>query len=162
VEPVLPPAPSAKTPEEKFAEYLSLRGKRFSRAQRQLVCYIFSYHEHFTANKLLRDIEERGLHISRATVYRTLALLVDAGLLQTHRFNDELAYEHAYGYPEHDHLYCKKCGAIIEFRAPELLELRERVARAHQFRAETHRFVVCGICEKCSRTQARPRKLDLV
>ena len=153
------PAASA---EEKFAEYLALRGKRLSRAQRELVRYIFSYHDHFTATKLIDDIRAKGMKISRATVYRTLARLVDAGLLRTHRFEDQVAYEHQYGYPEHDHLYCRSCGKIVEFTAPELAELRDRVAREHRFRAETHRFIITGLCEACALQRARRRKVDLI
>lgn len=152
----------AASAEEKFAEYLALHGMRMTRAQRALVRYIFSYHDHFTANKLLQDLQAKGLNISRATVYRTLARLVDAGLLRTHRFENQVAYEHAYGYPEHDHLYCRRCGAIIEFSAPELAELRDRVAREHGFRAESHRLVITGLCEKCALSRTRRRRVDLI
>lgn len=153
---------TARSAEEKFAEYLALHGKRLTRAQRDLVRYIFSYHDHFTATKLIDDIRDKGLKISRATVYRTLARLVDAGLLRTHRFEDQVAYEHSYGYPEHDHLYCRQCGKIVEFAAPELAELRDRVAREHRFRAESHRFVVTGLCESCALQKARRRKVDFI
>ncbi len=158
----LPQAERQGDPVEKFAEYLALHGMRLTRPQRELVEYIFRYHDHFTATKLLQDIQQKGLKVSRATVYRTLARLVDAGLLRTHRFENQVAYEHAYGYPEHDHLYCRNCGKIEEFSVPELGELRDRVAREHRFRAETHRFVITGLCEECAIASSRRRRVDLI
>lgn len=158
----LQPVSVAGSPEEKFAEFLTLTGKRFSRTQRQLVRHIFSYHEHFTANKLVSDVERIEIGVSRATVYRTLASLVSAGLLRKHRFGDVDAYEHDYGYPEHDHICCSKCGKIVEFQSAELAAILERVAREQRFRLASHRLVVTGVCEGCQYRSGSRRKLDMI
>ena len=101
--------------------------------------------------------------MSRPTVYRTLSEFVDAGLLRKFELDGRGVYEHDYGYPQHDHLYCKQCQQLIEFHSDELLALRSAVAREHQFRVTGHRFIVTGICRDCAKSRKRvKRKVDLV
>ena len=71
-----------------------------------LVGHIFNSHKHFDADELVRDLHDAGHRVSRATVYRTLRLLVEAGLLRELRLTNRSAFEHDYGYPAHDHLHC--------------------------------------------------------
>ena len=158
----LPPVEVSELPEDKFAEFLAMRGKRLTKPRRGLVRHVFSYHDHFTAEDLVRDAERQKLGVGRATIYRTLALLVEAGMLRKQPFGDQNVYEHDYGYPEHDHLYCTKCRKILEFHADELEELRERVSREHRFRANSHRFIISGICAACNQSRSAKRKLDMV
>ena len=156
----LTPVQVTNAPERKFAEYLELRGQRLTKDRAELIRHVFSYHDHFTAEDLETDLKAKG--ISRATVYRTLPLLVEAGLLRKLRFGDRDAYEHDYGYPDHDHLYCTKCRQIKEFHNEDLVELRDRLAREHGFRGVTHRFVISGLCESCFRAKGTTRRLDFV
>lgn len=158
----LPSVQVSERPDEKFEEFLEMHGHRKTKGRRELVRHIFSYHDHFTAEDLVLDVERRKIRVSRSSIYRTLSLLVEAGLLRKLRFGDRDAYEHDYGYPEHDHLYCTKCGKILEFYAGELEQLRDRVAREHRFRATSHRFIIAGLCDSCSRSSAAVRKLDFV
>jgi Fur family ferric uptake transcriptional regulator len=72
-------------------------------------------------------------------------------------------YEHDYGYPQHDHLHCQVCDKLIEFQAEELAEIREAVAREHNFRCTGHRLIITGVCRECSRTRHRRQSpLDLI
>ena len=80
-----------------------------------MVRYIFSSHNHFDADQLIEAMRLAGFHPRRATVYRTLAKLVDAGLLRRLDMGPRMFYEHDYGYPHHEHLHCQVCGKIIEF-----------------------------------------------
>ena len=139
-----------------------MHGHRHTRGRRDLVGHIFSYHEHFTADDLVFDVKRKKIGVSRATIYRTLDLMVEAGLLRKLRFGDRDAYEHDYGYPEHDHLYCTKCKKIVEFHNDELVALRERTAGEHHFRSTAHRFVITGLCEECFQARGSKRKLDFV
>jgi Fur family ferric uptake transcriptional regulator len=149
------------TPQERFEEYLRSRKMRFTQERRTLVDYVFSQHEHFDANTLLEELSdkfERQSRPSRATVYRTLTELVEAGLLRKFEVGGRDVYEHDYGYPQHDHLYCKKCEKLIEFQSDELVELRNRVARDHGFRVSGHRLIITGICADCSAAKQRVRR----
>ncbi len=132
--------------------------------RRVLVEYVFSQHDHFDADALIEKLPRKGQegYVSRPTVYRTLAEFVDAGLLRKFELDGRAVYEHDYGYPQHDHLYCQSCQKLIEFQSDELLKLRDQVAQQHQFHILGHRMIITGICETCRRSkhQRRRRKQD--
>lgn len=150
------------TPEEKFQEYLTTKGMRLTHERSLIVEEVFSDHSHFDAEELVERL--RKLNVSRATVYRTLNCLEEAGLLRkVARTNDRDVYEHDYGYPQHDHLICGKCGSMTEFHSDELAQLLANVAGAHGFLMEGHRLEVYGTCADCARPPRRKfKKLDLI
>jgi Fur family ferric uptake transcriptional regulator len=154
----------SQSPEDKFREFLSSRPKpqRFTDQQRDMVRYIFSKHHHFDADQLIDDIKSAGLGISRATVYRTLAKLVDAGLLRRLEIGPRMFYEHDYGYPQHEHMHCDTCGKMIEFQDPAIEAAMHEVCRQHQFNATGHTFIIRGTCDECNRARVNKRRLDLI
>jgi Fur family ferric uptake transcriptional regulator len=160
----LPPVAVSQSPEEKFREFLSSRPKpqRFTDQQRDMVRYIFSQHNHFDADQLIDDMKKAGLEVSRATVYRTLGKLVDAGLLRRIELGPRMCYEHDYGYPQHEHMHCDQCGEMIEFQSPAIEEALHEVCREHQFNATGHSFIIRGTCSKCNRASVNRRRLDLI
>ncbi len=153
------------TPQERFEEYLQSRGMRNTDQRRLLVEHVFSHHDHFDADMLIEQLPRKGEegYVSRPTVYRTLNEFVDAGLLRKFELDGRAVYEHDYGYPQHDHLYCSQCQQLLEFQSEELLRLRDKVAREHQFRVTSHRLIITGVCDQCRRKRRRPkRKQDLI
>ena len=160
----LPAVPVSQSPEAKFREYLASRPRpqRFTDQQRDLVRYIFSQHHHFDADQLIDDMKRAGFRVSRATVYRTLAKLVDAGLLRRLEIGPRMCYEHDYGYPQHEHLRCDRCGKMIEFQSPAIESAIREVCRQHAFQAAGHTFVIRGVCAECNRARVTKRMLDLV
>ncbi|MGE0609344.1 MAG: Fur family transcriptional regulator [Pirellulales bacterium] len=152
------------TPQQRFEEFLQSRGKRNTGPRRTIVDQVFSHHEHFDADELLAQLAANpaGRKVSRPTVYRTLTEMVDAGLLREMPLAGRRVYEHDYGYPQHDHLFCQKCKALIEFSNDEVKEIREAVARQHQFRETGHRLIIFGTCAECSKPKRRHRPLDLI
>jgi len=153
------------SPRDRFDEYLQSRGKRITQQRRSLVDYIFERHDHFDADELIGSLAGRpgGDRISRPTVYRTLNELVEAGLLRKMTLGGRAVYEHDYGYPQHDHLYCQMCDKLIEFSSEELQSIRDAVAREHDFRVIGHRLIITGICHDCSRKRHRRQSpLDLI
>lgn len=163
-ESALASVPTALTPLARFQEFLQSRGKRVTQQRKIIVEQVASRHEHFDADQLLADLllTEHRKNVSRPTVYRTLSEMVDAGLLRKMTLNGRAVYEHDYGYPQHDHLHCTECDKLIEFQSDELLQLREAVAREHQFRVNAHRLIISGVCLECRLSKQRKRKLDLV
>lgn len=151
-----------ESPEEKFREFLEIRGEKLTQPRRVLVRHVFDSHKHFDADELVTDLQGAGQKVSRSTVYRTLRLLVEAGLLRELRLTNRTAYEHDYGYPSHDHLHCSECNTVVEFRNDDIRRLRESVAMANGFRAVGHRFVITGVCSKCARASSPRRRLDLI
>ena len=152
----------AVSPMEKFREFLLTKNLRMTRERATIVEEVFSSHEHFEAEQLVQRLAEQ--RVSRSTGYRTVKLLEEAGLIRkVARQDSRDVYEHDYGYPQHDHLICKKCGELIEFHLHEIGELLETVARKHGFRMEGHRLEVFGLCDKCCRPpKTRPKKLNLL
>jgi Fur family transcriptional regulator, ferric uptake regulator len=155
----------ASTPLQRMEEYLQSRGKRMTHQRRTLVEQVFSHHDHFDAEDLCAQLKRvlGTRKVSRPTVYRTLAEMVDAGLLVKMDLNGRAVYEHGYGYPPHDHLHCMKCNKLIEFKSDELAAICEAVARQHQFRVRDHRMLVSGVCADCQRASLRPqRRIDRI
>ena len=159
----LEPLGMAVSPSEKFREFLSSKGLRMTRERAIIVEEIYSSHEHFDAEQLnerLARLHEK--RVSRSTIYRTLTQLEDAGLIRkVARQDDREIYEHDYGYPQHDHLICKRCGTLIEFHNENISELLDEIARKYGFRMEGHRLEVSGLCNDCAQPpQTRPKKLN--
>ncbi len=163
-DPALPGVEVSQSPEEKFREYLASRPRpqRFTGQQRDMVRYIFSKHNHFDADQLIDEMKQEGFHVSRATIYRTLGKLVDAGLLRRLNIGTRTHFEHDYGYPQHDHLYCQTCRKMIEFQSSDLETLLRDVCRQNNFQFQGHSFVIRGVCAACNRARAVNRRLDLV
>jgi Fur family transcriptional regulator, ferric uptake regulator len=160
----LPAVQVSQSPEDKFREYLASRPRpqRFTGQQRDLVHHVFAQHHHFTTEQLIRDLQANGLDISRATVYRTLSKLVDAGLLRKLELGSDTYYDHDYGYPQHEHLLCEQCKRLIEFQHPDIESAVSEVASQHQFQYSGHTLIIRGVCLDCNRARATKRRLDLI
>ena len=115
----LPSVEVSASPRDKFEEFLATRSLRLTPERAAIVDEVFSSHRHFDGDELTaRLIDRKGdVRVSRATVYRALRLMVEAGLLRrVARPNGREVYEHDYGYPQHDHFICRECGQLIEFQ----------------------------------------------
>lgn len=152
------------SPQERFEEFLQARGKRVTRQRRVIVDHVAGRHEHFDAEQLLDELRKTkaGARASRPTVYRTLAEMVGAGLLKTMVLDGRTVYEHDYGYPQHDHLYCSGCRQLIEFSSEEVAKICDAVAAQHRFRAQSHRLIVTGLCFDCRASRSKSRLQDRV
>lgn len=143
------------SPQDRFTQFLAARGKRMTQQRRLILETVFSHHDHFDADELMGHLQEliQGRQLSRPTIYRTLAELVEAGLLRKMAFEERAVYEHDYGYPSHDHLHCQLCNRLIEFQSPAIEDLCARAARKHHFQVLGHRLFVTGICAECRARQ---------
>jgi Fur family transcriptional regulator, ferric uptake regulator len=161
---VLTPLQVAHSPEDKFREYLASRPRpqRFTAPQRDLIRYVFRQHRHFDAEELCAAASREGIRASRATIYRTLAKLVEAGLLRRVPLGERVVYDHDYGYPQHAHLHCTRCGRMIEVTSGELENLVPTLAGKQHFQATSYNLVVRGTCYDCNRARTMKRKLDLI
>ncbi len=160
----LPAVRVSQTPEDKFREYLATRNppQRLTTQQLELVRHIFKQHRHFDTEALIDDLKANQLKISRATVYRTLTKLVDAGLLLRVEVNNRTFYDHDYGYPQHEHLFCEQCEKMIEFQHPAIDAIIREVASRHGFQVKEHRLVIQGVCQECKQARMSRRRLDLI
>ncbi|MBA3314540.1 MAG: transcriptional repressor [Planctomycetaceae bacterium] len=156
----------AISPVEKFREYLATKAQRLTTERRFIVEEIFADHDHFDVDQIVMRLSQRddGKRVSRSTVYRTVSALEEAGLLRKiARADGRDLYEHDYGYPQHDHLICRRTGKLIEFHSPELDEILQKVAAEHGFRMEGHRLEVYGLsAEACRPARRSYGKLDRI
>ena len=134
-----------------FVKHLKDHGIKNTRSRQTILEAVLHLDEHFEAEQLVYLLREQGHRVSKATVYRTLPILVACGILKQVRFDVKQAhYELAFGEAPHDHMVCRRCGRIVEFAADEVVELRARIARRHHFHAISHRFQLSGLCWECS------------
>jgi Fur family ferric uptake transcriptional regulator len=144
---------------ESTSEYIqSLRpagGKRSSK--RDLIVNVFLRQEgHLSADDLVDLIRREDQKISRATVYRTLQWMVEAGIARKVDFGEgRFRFEHSYRHPRHFHLICKSCNRSSEFLSSDIEALVEEIAAARNFSARQSVVQIYGTCEEC-RTGRQP------
>ena len=105
---------------------------------------------HRESEDVYMAIKTRKTHVSRATVYRTLDILVQHGFARKLNLGDGRArYETKIDSPHHDHMICNNCGKIIEFVNHEIEKMQEEIAKHHQFKLQQHIHQLFGICREC-------------
>lgn len=138
--------------EDHFERRLREQGLRATRERRSILAHAFKHFGHFQAADLLASLHRHGHRVSRATVYRTIAHLVEAGLLRRHELGDRgTVYEPVFGREHHEHMVCVRCGRILEFVEHDIEKLQEEVCRRHGFRPLSHTLHIQGICGNCRR-----------
>jgi len=136
-----------------FRKYLEKRGLKLTAERQAVFDELFARHEHFEADELLVRLRAKHKKISRATIYRTLDLLVDSGIVGRVRIRESgYRYERLRAGEHHDHLICDFCGRVIEFFEPRIESLQDEVAARHGFVLLSHSHQMRGICRQC-----RPR-----
>ena len=105
---------------------------------------------HRESEDIYLAIKSHKIHVSRATVYRTLDILVQNNFVRKLNFGDGRArYERKIDILHHDHLICVKCGKIIEFVDPKIEELQEIIANQYHFSLQRHIHQLFGLCKEC-------------
>lgn len=134
--------------------HLQQRGFRWTSQRSLIVRTALATHTHFTAEQLLELCRRVDPKVSRATVYRTLTVLEEAGFVEGLDTGDGgRRFEHVLGHEHHDHMVCLHCGAIFEFRDDELERRQEAAAKRAGFQVERHSLRIYGRCRDCQRSQ---------
>ena len=136
--------------------YLEEKKLRPTRERYLLLDELLKMNGHFDADQLFATLTKKGLKASRATVYNTLDLLVNCGLISKYRFGENHSkYEKAFGRPRHDHMICLDCGEIIEFVTPRLEAIQKEVCEEKSFEPHNSTLQIFGICSRCSSRQRK-------
>jgi len=131
-------------------------GKRSSKRE-QIVNVFLRQEGHLSADDLVDLIRKEDQRISRATVYRTLQWMVDAGIARKVDFGEgRFRFEHSYRQPRHFHLICKTCHRSFEFLSSDIESLVEEVAAARSFTASQSVVQIYGTCDECRTGKASP------
>ncbi|MFQ5844433.1 MAG: Fur family transcriptional regulator [Planctomycetota bacterium] len=140
-----------------FRRFLKKKDLKVTRQREILLRRIFQREEHFTVESLEERVKGDG--ISRATIYRTLQLMRECGLVEEVEFGDERRhYEHVFGHRPHDHLVCVDCNKVFEVPAEDITELRKSIAQRLGFAPVGHSLRVEVRCEDLRRNGVCNRK----
>ena len=136
---------------EQFKKYLKSNHLKLTTERLAILDQVFAYDDHFRAEDLLVRMRQNGYQVSRATIYRTLPLLVKSGLLtEVIDAQKQSHFEHINALQQqHAHLICLRCGKLIEFKNVEIDGLQEAVCKAYGFKPIKYRNEILGYCFEC-------------
>lgn len=145
---------------EIFREYIRQRGLRRTPERELILAEIFATHEHFDVDSLYLSLRQKGVKVSKASIYRALPLFIDCGLIREVDFADgHWHYEHIYGHEQHHHLRCLACGEVLEFEEPGLSCLGLRLLQEYGYTVVSHHLDVKGYCRACRESESPPAAL---
>jgi Fur family ferric uptake transcriptional regulator len=138
---------------EKFRTFLEGRSLRITAQRQAIIDTVFSTEEHFTAEQLLEWARHRDRSVSRATVYRTLPLLTQSGLVKELDFGkDRKIYDPNYAdHPNHNHIICNDCSKIVEFESERIERIECEISEKLGFSVQSQRVQIHGDCEQLKR-----------
>jgi Fur family ferric uptake transcriptional regulator len=147
---------------DKLESFIRRKGLRRTGQRDRIVAEVFSKDEHFTAEELFERVRRSDAHASRATVYRTLALLVEADLLRQIDLGDDHAtYDPNFvDKPSHNHLVCIDCGKVVEFEDPHIDILSDCVTRRLGFTAVRQSVKIEATCEQLRKQGRCPNLIN--
>lgn len=141
-----------------FRDILKEKGLKFTKQREALAKKIFSTRSHFSAQDIYESLKDR-VQISRATVYRTLNLLVENHIIEEHDFGrGKKFYEFILGLESHNHLICLRCGKIEEFKSNLIEKVVDEIARERNFKVSRYSFNVYGYCSECQKELFKDEK----
>ncbi len=108
--------------------------------------------EHLSVETIEKRLKERGERVGTATIYRTLDVLVESGLVRAHDFGEGFKrFEPMPQQAHHEHLICVRCGKVVEFANERLERMLPIIADEHAFQHQRHRVEIYGLCQECRR-----------
>ena len=136
-----------------FRHALKRKRLRYSSVREAIARAALAYDGHFEVNDLMRVLTNANVKDAHlATVYRTLPLLVESGLIQHALLSsgERRFYERAFERPHHDHLICVDCHKVVEFEFEAFEVLQRDIATRHKFELLDHVHELLGRCDECA------------
>jgi len=148
-----------KNAEDLLKAHIERHHLKATRARGVILRAMMEAKEHLTAEELHARMKDKMASVSLATVYRTLNLLCECGLTESHQFGDgHTRYELIHNVHHHDHLVCVRCHKIIEFENLLIERLQDKVARKHGFTIYRHKLELYGLCLECAKTEEKTKR----
>ena len=134
----------------KFRDILRQKGLKYTPQRVAILEEVLKDQGHRECEDIYLALRQKGNYVSRATVYRTMDILVKNDFARKMEIGDGRArYESKVGSPHHDHLVCTSCGKIVEFVDQNIEDLQNQIAKQHHFKLQKHTHQLFGICRKC-------------
>jgi Fur family ferric uptake transcriptional regulator len=144
---------------EIFRNYLKGRKHRQTPERFMVLEEIYRSDGHFDADEIYFQMKDNATRVSRATVYNTLDLLVECGLVQKQQFGkNQSLYERSYSYQQHDHIICQECETVLEFCDPRIQEIKTLMEKIHDFNIKEHSLHFFGTCNDPSTCKYKKAK----
>jgi Fur family ferric uptake transcriptional regulator len=145
---------------KRFMDFMETKNLRVTSQRMVIIDAVFSTDDHFTAEQLLKMSRQRDSSVSRATVYRTLPLLTESGLVHEMDFGkDYKIYDPNYAkHPNHNHIICDDCDKIVEFESDQLDKLENEISQELGFEVKTQQLKITGSCEDLKKLGACKNK----
>ena len=152
--------PDRTTAKEKFLAFLEHKNLRITSQRRAIVDTVFGTDQHFNAEQLLEWAREIDESVSRATVYRTLPLLTESGLVHEMDFGkDYKIYDPNYAdHPNHNHIICDDCDKVVEFESNQLDTLENEISQNLGFHVKTQQLRINASCDEMKKLGACSKK----
>ncbi|MBD3789349.1 MAG: transcriptional repressor [Campylobacterales bacterium] len=144
---------------EQFKTLLKDNALKFTKQRELILKFLYENHGHYTPEEIYMLLKQAhpDVNIGIATVYRTLTLLEESGIVSSISFGVQ-GKKYELGIKKHhDHLICTSCGKIIEFFDETIENQQEKIARAFNFKMTDHAMKIVGICEMCQKNQETPK-----
>ena len=150
------PADVSLVAKTKFLNFLTQKNLRITKQRQAIVNTVFGTDKHFTAEELLEWAREIDRSVSRATVYRTLPLLTESGLVREMDFGkDRRFYDPNYAlHPNHNHIICQDCERIVEFESDKIDQLENEISHDLGFSVTSQRLQITASCEALKKSGA--------
>lgn len=134
-----------------FRRYLREQGLPVTQQREAVAEVVFTSSGHLSVEDIEAALKDTGERIGKATIYRTMEILVRSGLVEERDFGEGFKrYEHLFGQqPAHAHLICTSCSEVVEIQSPDLVRLQEEAADDHGFLPTRHRMEIFGLCSSC-------------
>lgn len=140
-----------------FTEYLNVHGHRKTPERYAILDTIYTIKGHFDIDMLYSYMAEKEkFRVSRATLYNTIVLLIDAGLVIKHQFGNTSQYERSYNNETHHHIICTMCGKVSEFE-DENLKQAIVDTKVKGFHVSHYSLYIYGVCNKCMSMKRRKK-----
>ncbi len=137
-----------------FSEYIERKGHRKTPERFAILDEVYSRNGHFDVESLYIHMKTNNYRVSRATLYNTMELLLDCGLVIKHQFGKNIAqFEKAYACRQHDHIICTNCGKVDEYCDPRIHEIEKTVGNVMKYKISHHSLYFYGTCSDCQKSK---------
>lgn len=136
---------------EQIEKLIKEKNLKLTKQRKDILKELLKIKGHFEIEELAYKLKDKKIKASRATVYRTLSILKELGLINEVIKHGNKTYYEVNLKEHHDHLVCLSCGKIIEFHDEKIEKIQNKICKKFKFKPSYHRLEIFGICNECQK-----------